>query len=70
MSCRSGRTQFDPFSTGVNLNVGKREQRPWPISEAMVSMIGRPAWPMMAGKPEPPLNGVISPSRTPSHSLV
>ena len=33
-------------------------------------MMGRPWWPMMAEKPEPPLKGVISASRTPSHSLV
>ena len=50
--------------------VGKRVQRPWPMSEATVSMMGRPWWPVMAWKPEPPLNGIISPSLAPSHSLV
>jgi hypothetical protein len=43
MSRRSGRTQLEPFSTGVNRKVGKREHRPCPTSEEIVSMIGRPA---------------------------
>ena len=69
MSASSGRTQLLPFSTGVNLRLGKREQSPCPTNEATVSMIGRPWCPVMAWNPEPPLNGVISPSRMPSHSL-
>jgi hypothetical protein len=70
MSASRGRTQLLLFSTGVNRSVGNREQSPWPTSEATVSMIGRPWWPVKAWKPDRPLNGVISPSRTPSHSLV
>ncbi len=68
MSSRSGRTQLLPFSTGANRRSGNREHRPWPMSEATVSMMARPPWPMMATNPEPPLNGVIS-STMPSHSL-
>ena len=51
MSWRSGRTQPLPFSTGAILSRGKRVHMPWPMAEAMVSMIGRcPAWPTMAGE--------------------
>ena len=69
MSSRRARTQPLPFSTGAIFSRGKREHMPWPMAEAIVSMMGRPAWPTMAAKPDPPLNGVISSSRTPSHSL-
>ena len=50
--------------------VGNRVGRPWPMTAAMVSSIAR--WPIVlsAAKPEPSLNGSISPPGTPSHSLM
>ena len=61
MWSRMGRTQLLPFSTGAKRRSGNRLQRPCPISVATVSMMGRPWWPTMAAKPDPPLNGSISP---------
>ena len=50
MSWSSGRTQPLPFSTGAILRPGKRVHRPWPMAEAIVSMIARWPAPMMAAK--------------------
>ncbi len=69
MSSRRWRTQLLPFSTGANRRSGNRLHSPWPMSEATVSMIGRPWWPTMAVKPDSPLNGSHLPARIPSHSL-
>ncbi len=40
MSCRRGRTQPLPFSTGAILSFGKRVHMPWPMADATVSVIG------------------------------
>src|SRR5436305_862285 len=51
MESRSGGTQNAPFSTGAILSRGKRLSSPWPMADAMASVMGRWLRPGIIAKP-------------------
>ena len=69
MASISGRTHAAPFSTGNTRRVGKRESRPWPMSDATVSKMPRPWVCAMFMKAVWPAKGRCSPPWLPSHWL-